>query len=193
MKPLFIFLLFYAAQSLGQQKVYDISLPSVDGARINMSVFKSKKILVTALSADNLLKHKKAWLDSLQQRFPNLVIIAVPATDMEGGANEEALSSVKSLENRFIVAGASSVRKSSGEDQHALMRWLTDVKANRHFDIDAATDGHLYVISESGVLYAVLDNSVSNKALDEILRQDDVKVDYMIEENALSAETKDNE
>ena len=55
------------------------------------------------------------------------------------------------------------------------MQWLTHAGQNIHFDADVTTDNQLYIISESGILYAVLEKGVPPGVIDQLLKQEDVK------------------
>jgi hypothetical protein len=75
----------------------------------------------------------------------------------------------------FLVSDSGGVKKDKGERQHPLVRWLTDIKQNQYFDGDVESDLQLYVISESGVLYAIMAKGVRMAVLNEVLHADDIK------------------
>lgn len=173
-----ILLVFCSADLMAQSKIYDIELQLLDNKSISLAECKGKKILIAVTSPAQLEKYGLQLLDSLQQIFPDVKVLALPASDFGGDRNEEILQSVRSNQSKkTTVAAVSSVTKKAREnEQTALMNFLTDVKQNTHFNDDVETDFHLYVVSESGVLYASLSKGVSLKALNSILRQDDVKM-----------------
>ena len=60
-------------------------------------------------------------------------------------------------------------------DQNALMKWLTNSSENNRFDAEVSTDNQLYVISESGILYAILEKGAPLKVLETVLGQKDIQ------------------
>jgi len=47
-------------------------------------------------------------------------------------------------------------RKINGTSQHPLLKWVTNKPENGHFEHDVDESGDLFVISETGRLFAVL-------------------------------------
>lgn len=176
MRYLILLILFYSTKLHSQSSVYDIRFESLDSETIDMASFKGKKILVASVSPDNLQSGRMRVLDSLQQVYTNVVFLTVPSEDFGGGQNEVILQSIKNRASRkSVVTKSAKVKKSNKENQHALFHWLTNVSDNTHFDVDIATDEQIYIISESGMVYACLDKGVPLKLIDQLLKQQDVK------------------
>lgn len=168
--PFFFIFLFV------KTSIYDLQIQTVEGNKIKMSEFKGKKILIASISPENLETGGLAFMDSLQLANPSVVVIAVPASDFGGDRNTEIMLTIKDNTSRkIIVAEQADVKKEKNKSQNALMNWLTHEMENFHFDTDVTTDNQLYIISESGVLYAVLEKTVPVGVLDKLLKQEDVK------------------
>jgi glutathione peroxidase-family protein len=176
MKNILILLFLFQGEIVAQKDLSDIQIQSLDGTIIAMKNFEGKKILIASASLDNFQNHRLNFLDSLQVANPSVVIIAVPALDFGGVRNESIIESIKNRPpGNIIVATPGEVKKNKGEKQSRLLRWLTNDADNSHFNAEVATDDQLYFISESGILYAVLEKGVPAAVIDQLLKQDDVK------------------
>ena len=176
MRFLLLIIVFYSGGLLAQSRIYDISIQTVSGKTLNMSDYKGKKIMVASVSADNLQKGQLRFLDSLQVNNSSITVIVVPATDFKGTNDSVAIDGVKKNSSlHLVVSAAEAVKKSNGAKQNKLLQWLTSASANTHFDIDVTTDSQLYMISESGVLYAVLEKGASNALINQLIKQPDIK------------------
>lgn len=166
--PLFFMFLFF------RTSIYDLQIQTIEGNTINMSDFKGRKILIASTSPGNLETGRLAFMDSLQLANPAVVVIAVPASDFGGSRNTEILSAIKDNSSRkIIVTALAEVKKA--KQKSPLMKWLTNEADNFHFNADVATDDQLYVISESGVLFAVMEKGAPASLINQLLAQDDVK------------------
>ena len=176
MKLILISLFVYAGGLMAQSRVYDISIPGLDGKSINLADYQGKKILIAAISTANLQSGQLRFLDSLQVSNPSAVVIAVPASDYKQANDSITLDGIKKNSSlQLVVAAADGVKKGNGAKQNRLIQWLTSVSANTHFDLDVTTDNQLYVISESGILFAVLEKGAPASLINQLLKQDDVK------------------
>lgn len=154
---------------------YDLQIQTLEGNTISMSDFKGRKIFIASISPDNLEVGGLAFMDSLQLAHPAVVIIAVPARDFGGSRNTQILLSVKgNVSRRIIVAAPADVKKANQRSQASIMNWLTHDSENSHFDAEVTTDNQIYIISESGVLYAVLEKGVPAGVIDQLLKQADI-------------------
>jgi len=154
--------------------IYDLQIQTIEGNNIKMSEYKDKKILIASVSPDNLQAGVVTFLDSLQAAHPAVVVIAVPARDFGGSRNTEILLDIKNnTARKFIVTASADVRKDKA--QSPIMNWLTHDSENPHFGADVDTDNQIYIISESGILYAVLEKGVPIDVIDQLLKQEDVK------------------
>lgn len=177
MRPLLIFLAFYSNAIFAQDSLYSIAVNNSSGSYVPLSNYKGYKIIACSISSDNLKKSKtlKYW-DSLQKANPNTRIILMPAGDLGASPDTASVLSLQKQSGKNImITNITQSKKDKGGSQNALLQWLTHSSKNHHFDADVETDGQLYVISESGVLYAVLSNAVSQKTINEVLKQTNIK------------------
>jgi glutathione peroxidase len=176
MRFLFWVALLIPAELMAQSSLYKITLTTINGKNINLSDFGGKKIMVASVSAENLNNGQLAYLDSLQLANPAIIVIAVPAADYKSVNDSATVTQMKNNSSlHIIVTGADVVKKNNGGKQNKLLFWLTSVSANTHFDLDVTTDDQVYIISESGVLYAVLEKGASAGLINQLLKQEDVK------------------
>lgn len=177
MKLLFIICFFYATSAVSQSSVYDLALQTATGKEVSLGDYKGQKILIASISQDNLDKKDAFYFwDSLQKANPKVAIIIIPANDF--GTDTDAVlktSIVSAAPEGVILASAARVKKDKGQNQNSIMKWLTTGSENSHFDEEVNSDFQIYVISESGVLYAVLEKGVPLSVIDDVLKQDDVK------------------
>jgi glutathione peroxidase-family protein len=163
---------FYAGAISGQSNIYDQALQTLHAETISMDAFKGKKILIAAVSPANLQSGSLYFLDSLQKANPAIVVIVIPALDFGGDGNTEILNNIKNDSTPVIIINAAAqVTKASGSLQHSLMNWLTHNTENSHFDAEVSTDNHLFLISETGILYAVLEKGTPLSVIDDLLDQ----------------------
>lgn len=176
MKLFFLFICFYCSGSYAQQSIYDYRIETNDGNKITLSAFKGSKILIVTASPDILEQSAGRYLDSLGKVFPSLKVIVIPASDFGGNRNAEILANEKGASNhKYIVMALTATKKDKGDAQHPLCLWLNSSTQNTHFDTDVAADLQLYVISESGILYSVLEKGWPDDLLSSVLKQSDVK------------------
>lgn len=155
-----------------QSSIYDIQIDTVEGATAGMASFTGKTIVISPFNA---LTPDIAWLqhlDSLQMGDTSLQVIAVPANDFTNAGNDGLLAVLKdSLALNFVMLKSTDVKKDAGNNQNLLLKWLTDVNENGHFDVDVMAEGQMFIVSRNGILYSVLDNDVPENILNQILSQ----------------------
>ena len=157
---------------LQQESIYNIEVQPINGgSAISLSTFAGKKIMVTIISSLNPDTTTLAFLDSLQQSDTELQVIAVPAADLGAAGNDQDIAVRNALSTGFIITKSAMVSKSSGTDQMALFKWLTNVSQNRHFDIDANAHGQYFIVSKAGTLYSVLPANVPANILTRTLNE----------------------
>ncbi len=155
-----------------QSSIYNIQVETLEQATISISSFSGKKIVISPFNASN---PDIAWLrhlDSLQMSNRKLQVIAVPANDFANAGSNASLSALKdSLALHLIILKSTDVKKSAGVNQNLLLKWLTHVNENGHFDVDVLAEGQMFIVSSNGILYSVLDNDVPADILNQILNQ----------------------
>ena len=171
-------MLLYGIPVMGQTSIYDLKVHTAYGGEFALQQFKGRKILIAVVSFENLNKKKALqFLDSVRLANPKVAFILVPADDMDTLTNDsvEMVNLKTKSPKEFLVSDSGGVKKDKGERQHPLVRWLTDITQNQYFDGDVESDLQLYVISESGVLYAIMAKGVRMSMLNEVLQADDFK------------------
>jgi glutathione peroxidase-family protein len=174
-----------------QTSFYDLNVETAYGGRFSLSQYEGQKVVIAAVNIDNF--KKKAALqfwDSLQTAHPKIAFVLIPSSDHDSAVKDgdapvsdsiatkedsAVLQDVKGrVSEKMLLAEMGKAKKAQGDRQHPLMRWLTDVKQNTHFNLDVESDVQIYVISESGELYAVLTRDTPLSFLNAVLKQEDV-------------------
>jgi len=176
MKYFLFFLLLLSGHVFAQTSLYSLQIQTIDGKTISLANFKGKKIIFSVTSPEKLHSKKLNFLDSVQVANPHVEVIVIPAEDFSGSSNAGLLATIKnSAPSRLVVMGSAKVKKDKKAEQHELMKWLTDTTYNNHFNAEVKTDDQLYIVSESGILYSVLEKGVSLNTLNGILKQADIR------------------
>lgn len=148
--------------SMVEENIYSHSVMSIEGVLRPLGTCQGKKVLIVTLpiqqnaSNDSLLSS----LDSLRAVYNNsLVIIGVPS--YEDGYTPTLKESLKQwyrskLSMDIIVTEGLYTRKSSGNQQNSLFKWLTNKNRNEHFDKDVEGPRFKFVVWTDGELVAVL-------------------------------------
>lgn len=177
MKSFALSLIALLTFSVSGKSFYSLDVKRYDGKKISMSSFRGKKIIITAFARSTHDDGYLKYLSSFQlQKYSNLIIIAVPATDFsEETPNSKQLITKESLPENIILTESMKVNKRSVTDQAPLFQWLTKAEENTHFDVDVLRDDQLFFISESGTLYAILDKSAGTGVIEKVLQRPDIK------------------
>ncbi len=144
--------------------LYQLQLNDVDGGLISMSSFKGKKIIVAEYDASKPDRNQLLALDTLYKKNKNnLTVIAVPVTDFGSTASEGDIKKLwkDTLQLSYVITKVSKVKKSNGNSQHKLFRWITNKTENGHFDYDVDNDGEMFMISETGALFAFIHKKIN--------------------------------
>lgn len=162
--------------SVLEKDIYALHCKSLDKEDINMSSCKGRKILIVEFNAANPDRKQLRALDTLFRQIRTyLAVVAIPVEDFGKAMPEKNLVKLlrDSLGLDYPIAAISKAKKNTGADQHTLLQWLTDKANNQHFDTDVEEEGQMYVVSETGVLYACIKKSISptGKILKDLLGQ----------------------
>jgi len=162
-KCIYLSLLYFLVSAASAQSVHNLSLNTIDGTSVSFSSYAGKKIVVIIASVNEmdtlflneLLAFTARYHDSVQ-------VIAVPSR--EDGYNDSNKTKLKnfyqSLASNILLADGVFIKKSSGNNQSALFKWLTHQEENHRFNNEALGQGHKFFIDESGKLYSVLSPQV---------------------------------
>lgn len=118
--------LLSAVLALSFVSIYDFKVSSLEGATIDFSKFKGKKILIVNTASKCGYTPQYAELEKLHQQYKDkLVIIGFPANNFRGqepGSNEEIQEFCKrNYGVSFLMSEKVSVK---GEDIHPLFKHL---------------------------------------------------------------------
>ena len=172
MKRSLFLLLFYLPIFSLPSSIYDIQVTELGGNNINLSSYSGKKLVIGFFDGSAPDIDWLQYMDSLQSLDTSIKIIVMPANDFNVASNDSALVSLRdSLSLGILMLKPAYVKKSSGNNQHPLCKWLSDVNENTHFDKDIESAGQLFIVNRTGNLYSVLGNDVSFEILIEILNQ----------------------
>jgi glutathione peroxidase len=168
-KLLLIAMTIFAA---GPANVYQFKVPSIDGATIDFSKFKGKKILIVNTASKCGYTPQYAELEKLHKAYGSkLAIIGFPANNFGGqepGSNAEINDFCqKNYGVSFTMAEKVSVK---GEDIHPLFKWLTSKSDNGVMDAEIKWNFTKFLLDEKGKLLAVYPSKVSPMS-EEITKQ----------------------
>ena len=160
------------------ESIYTHSVTSIEGGNKPLNAYQGKKLLIVTLpiqqnSSNDSLLHS---LDSIRVvHGSSLVIIAVPA--YEDGYTASIKESLRQwyrsiLSMDIIVTKGLYTRKSSGNQQHPLFKWLTDKNRNNHFDRDVAGPNNKFIVWSNGELIGVLESQtkIGSNTVNELLQ-----------------------
>lgn len=159
--------------------IYDITLRTIDGNKIELSQYKGKKLLFMLLPLspqDTTVSFND--IARLQIKYQSsLVVIGIPSEEV-GYKTQDAdnLKKVyKAASVNIIIAEGMKVTKGTG--QSSLFQWLTNKDKNHHFDQDVQGVGSKFFVDEEGDLYAVMgpNLALTNPLMDRILARPSVK------------------
>lgn len=176
MKYILFYILFFLLLSFQEvDSIYNITIKSIDGNKIELAQFKGKKMLFVLLplsSQDTVLSVRE--ITSLRAKYKDsLVVIGIPPE--ESGYKKLDAQKVKNMykgaNTDIIIAEGMKVQKSA--QQSALIHWLTDKKRNGHFDSSMEDVGSKYFVDEGGELYAVMGpkSRLTSELVDRIVRR----------------------
>ena len=168
---------FFIASTTSVESIYTHSVTTIEGGNRSLTSYQGKKLLIITLpiqqniSNDSLLHS----LDSIRIVFNNsLRIIAVPS--FEDGYTATLKNSLiqwyrSILGQDIIITEGLYTRKTSGNQQHALFKWLCDKSKNGHFNNDVDGPGNKFIVWPDGELMGVLgaQTRISSNAVNELL------------------------
>lgn len=160
MKLLFS-IIIASALYVNDRNLYDINFENINGTITEMKTLSEKRVLVLVVNAAApdinwvLLVDSVAHVDTLASK-----LIVIPALDLlpdlqKVSADTLSVRFAGLIERGIIVSKPSLVKVSAKASQHRLLKWLTDVNENRHFDVHEVKEGQLFMINERGILYGV--------------------------------------
>ncbi|MFC6268604.1 glutathione peroxidase [Frigoriflavimonas asaccharolytica] len=136
------------------QTIYDFSVESLDGGKINFADFKGKKILIVNTASECGFTPQYEGLEKLSKDYKeNLVVIGFPANNFGGqepGSNTEiATFCQKNFGVTFPMAAKVSVK---GEDIAPIFKFLTEKELNGVKNSSVMWNFTKFLIDENGTL-----------------------------------------
>ena len=171
MKLLFLLIMVLFKAPDFATSIYDLNIQSVDGKSISLSDYKGKKMIFEISSPSNLQDSKISFFDSLQKANPNIVVFIVPMQDFNTGSITDQVGLIKKTVSPMVILTTGvNAKKTQGISQNIVLKWLTNASENSHFDADVDTDEQMYMVNESGELYAVLQKGVSVQVIGQLIK-----------------------
>jgi glutathione peroxidase len=151
--------------------IYQFNVTSIDGAKLDLSKFKGKHILIVNTASRCGYTKQYADLQKLYDKYKDkLVVIGFPANNFGGqepGSNAEIQDFCKANYGvSFPMAEKVSVK---GSDIHPLFQWLTQKSQNGVMDADIRWNFTKFLVDAKGNLVAVYPSSV-NPMSDDITK-----------------------
>ena len=153
------------------KSIYDISINSLTGEKIDLKQFKGKKILFVNVASECGFTPQYADLQKLSETYKDkLVVIGVPCNQF-GGQEPGSASQIQSFCSKnygveFLITEKVDVK---GDKQHPLYAWLTKKEIN---NVDSSTvkwNFQKYLVSEEGNFidfYYSITKPLSSKIVD---------------------------
>ena len=148
-----VFAAYLPAQTT--KKIYDFEASTIDGAAIDWSQYKGKKLLIVNTASKCGLTPQYEDLQAIYEKYndKNFEIIGFPANDFlsqEPGSNSEIQEfCTKNYGVSFLMMEKISVK---GNNMHPLYKWLTSKKENGLQDSKVKWNFQKYLINEEGEL-----------------------------------------
>lgn len=164
-KILFVFVNVALLFSLvNGQNFYQLKFKKINGDSVAMSSFAGRKVLFL-IASFNQTDSSFTQLQAFKKRYGDSVQV-IGVLSFEDGYQSSNTAAIKNLYSKLdvILTEGMFTKKSSGNNQSPLMKWLTDKNKNMHFDVDAKGIGQKFFISSTGRLYAVLSAGASLKS-----------------------------
>lgn len=142
-----------------QKNIHNSSFKNIDNKEVSLKDYKGKKLILFVCDAENPDLRQLDALDSLYRSKPEkLGVIVIPVSDFGNTSNESKLKKLFKQERSYQIqfAKVSKASKSSGSQQHELLKWVTDKEENKRFNKDITGTGEMFVVGENGKLFARL-------------------------------------
>jgi glutathione peroxidase len=145
-----------------EKSFYDYKVKDINGADVDLSQFKGKKLLLVNVASKCGYTPQYADLQKLHEKYGDKVtIIGFPANNFGGqepGTNEDIKEFCSQKYGvSFPLMDKISVK---GADKHPLYRWLSDKSLNGWNDKEPSWNFCKYFINEKGELVQFFPSSV---------------------------------
>lgn len=151
-----LFLTMILATVLTGGSIYDYKVAGLDGANIDFSNYKGKKILIVNTASACGLTPQYEGLEALYKKYKDkLVVIGFPANNFNGqepGSNSEIKEFCKKNYGvTFPMAEKISVK---GDDTHELYKYLKAQASAKGFTDPVTWNFGKFLVNEKGELIA---------------------------------------
>lgn len=143
--------------------IYAIKIKSLEGAELDLSVFKGKKILIVNTASECGFTPQYEDLQKLQDLYKEeLVVIGTPCNQF-GGQEPGDASTIKAFcqKNFGVTFPLTEKLEVKGENQHPLFKWLTQKSVNGVLDSEVKWNFCKYLINENGELLGFFPSTTS--------------------------------
>ena len=169
MKILFLILYILTFQ-LANNDIYSIGCKDINGRTINLNEFKDRKIIIALIEGSNPKTEFLVFLDSIQKVKSDYKIIIIPSEEFGGPSDIPSLLKIKEkFGESLTMTSPMNVTKSSGNLQHPLLKWLTDVNLNQHYNKDAEGSTQLFFIAPGAIIYSVISPQAPIEVINRLL------------------------
>ena len=142
--------------------IYDFSVPSLDGGKIDFSKYKAKKVLIVNTASQWGYTPQYEELQKLYDTYKDkLVIVGFPANNFGGqepGSNTEIKEFCK--KNYGVTFPMAEKVSVVGDDIHPLFKYLTQEAAKKGISNPIAWNFTKFLLDENGQLITVFPSKV---------------------------------
>lgn len=158
---IFLFFLIFSVK-VNAQSYFQFTLKKMQTDSTYSFPVGNKKVLFVTCntnSVDWVFLHK---IDSLLYSSSNNIdVVLLPLMDFGKVVSDSGFVKSVNVDNQldFFISDYLFGRKSFGDKQSYVTKWLTDVNLNGHFNIDITEDGQMFLLDERGSLFGVFRKS----------------------------------
>jgi glutathione peroxidase len=139
-------------KKVAAKSIYDFSVESLDGKKINFADFKGKKILIVNTASKCGFTPQYEQLETLYKKYKDrLVIVGFPANNFNGqepGTNSDIKEFCKKNYGvSFPMAAKISVK---GDDTAPIYKWLCNKSENGVLDAEIKWNFNKFLLDENG-------------------------------------------
>jgi glutathione peroxidase-family protein len=138
------------------QSIYSISFSGIDGNTISLNNYQGKRVLVLLAPMASSDSSRLEEIRRFQIGNPVDSVLLIGVMSVEDGytaGNKEAIKSLYQSRNiNIILTEGMQTKKEAGNNQSALMRFLTHKSENGKFETESRGIYQKYFINRSGKL-----------------------------------------
>ncbi|MFZ1824030.1 MAG: glutathione peroxidase [Chitinophagales bacterium] len=150
--------------------IFDFSIDSIDGGKINFADYRGKKLLIVNTASECGFTYQYAQLQELFENYSEkLMVIGLPSNDFGGqepGSNAEIKEFCKV---RYGVTFPLSHKISILKNPHPLIEWLQKQSSENNPPIEIRWNFHKFLFDENGNFLEAF-NSATEPADELILK-----------------------